>query len=351
MRKLYTIICIWAVVMMTACTSSHDIDEVVGEADALCLETLAMLGNNETSAKVTRAHWNDDDKFSWDNSPNEMVVIVKESATGNIIPWGTNKSSSARVRNVSGLDDYVSVASITSNSGILKTDIQHLTVGESPVYFFSPVLPDANVSSVDANGMVTLALPYEFVHDETPSLSDFRNYTYIKGESTVSEISNAQIQVASTRFTGIPAVIRFAVTNDRGESIRVTRIKVSVDENVAGGFPKTLTWNPGISSEPGLTISTELHKTLLASMGTGHGHEVLDKESGAFYAFMFPSTFESATLTLEGTDSSDDTFTYSCDISSAKTFESGKIYTWNLTVENTFMSLGFNDHEDDIFQW
>ena len=197
--------------------------------------------------------------------------------------------------------------------------------------------------------MVTLALPNEFVHDETPSLSDFRNYTYIKGESTVSEISNAQVQVASTRFTGIPAVIRFAVTNDRGESIRVTRIKVSVDENVAGGFPKTLTWNPGISSEPGLTISTELHKTLLASMGTGH--EVLDKESGAFYAFMFPSTFESATLTLEGTDSSDDTFTYSCDISSAKTFESGKIYTWNLTVENTFMSLRFNDHEDDIFQW
>lgn len=349
MRKLYTIICIWAVVMMTACTSSHDIDEVVGEADALCLETLAMLGNNETSAKVTRAHWNDDDKFSWDNSPNEMVVIVKESVTGNIIPWGTNNSSSARVRNVTDLDDYESVASITSNSGILKTDIQNLTVGESPVYFFSPVLSGANGSSIDANGIVTLALPNEFVHDETPSLADFRNYTYIKGESTVSEISNAQIQVASTRFTGIPAVIRFAVTNDRGESIRVTRIKVSVDENVADGFPKTLTWNPGISSEPGLTISTELHKTLQASMGTGH--EVLDKESCAFYAFMFPSTFESATLTLEGTDSSDDTFTYSCDISSAKTFESGKIYTWNLTVENNFMSLGFNKHEDGIFQW
>ena len=335
MRKLYTIICIWAVVMMTACSSSHDIDEVVGEADALCLETLAMLGNNETSAKVTRAHWNDDDKFSWDNSPNEMVVIVKESATGNIIPWGTNKSSSARVRNVSGLDDYVSVASITSNSGILKTDIQHLTVGESPVYFFSPVLLDANGSYV---ALSTIDEPNNAVNHKYKEYID--GFTFETGK-----------EYASTRFTGIPAVIRFAVTNDRGESIRVTRIKVSVDENVAGGFPKTLTWNPGISSEPGLTISTELHKTLLASMGTGHGHEVLDKESGAFYAFMFPSTFESATLTLEGTDSSDDKFTYSCDISSAKTFESGKIYTWNLTVENTFMSLGFNDHEDDIFQW
>ena len=147
MKKLDTIIYLSAIVLTMACTSSDDIDEIVEEADALYVETSAMLGDANAQAKVTRAHWNDDNQFAWDNSSNEMVVVVKETATGNIIPWGTNKSSSARVKNVTGLEDVVSVASITSNSGILKNEIQKITIGQSPVYFLSPILPDANGSS------------------------------------------------------------------------------------------------------------------------------------------------------------------------------------------------------------
>ena len=353
MRKLETIICILAIVLPMACTSSPDIEEVVEEADALCLETSATLGDANSPAKITRAHWNDDNKFSWDNSSNEMVVILKETTSGNIIPWGTNKSCNARVKDITGVDDEVSVASITSNSGILKNDIQKITIGQSPVYFLSPILPNTNGSSINADGVVTLALPNDFVHDETPSLADFKKYTYIKAASTVSEIGRAQIQAASTQFTGIPAVIRFAVTNDRGERIKITGISVSVDENVTGGFPKTMTWNPGDSSEPSLTISTILYKTLQASMGA-LGHELSEKEtegsSAQYYAFMFPANFGSATLTLEGKNSSNNTFSYSCDIPS-KTFESGKIYTWNLTIEDNFMRLSFYDYEEGIFQW
>ena len=353
MKKLNTIIYLSAIVLTMACTSSNDIDEIAEEADALYVETSAMLGDANVQAKVTRAHWNDDNQFAWDNSSNEMVVVVKETATGNIIPWGTNKSSSARVKNVTGLEDVVSVASITSNSGILKNEIQKITIGQSPVYFLSPILPDANGSSVDANGIITLALPNDFVHDATPSLEDFRKYTYIKAQSTVTEIGRAQIQTASAHFTGIPAVIRFAVTNDRGERVRVTGISLSVADEVAGGFPRTATWNPGDSSEPTLTISTILYKTLQASMGA-LGHELSAREtagaSANFYTFMFPASFGAATLTLDGKDSGNNTFSYSCDIP-AKVFESGKIYTWNLTLEDNFMRLSFFDHEDDIFQW
>ena len=101
MKKLNTIIYLSAIVLTMACTSSNDIDEIAEEADALYVETSAMLGDANAQAKVTRAHWNDDNQFAWDNSSNEMVVVVKETATGNIIPWGTNKSSSARVKNYS----------------------------------------------------------------------------------------------------------------------------------------------------------------------------------------------------------------------------------------------------------
>lgn len=341
------------ILFLAACSPSSDIDEVVEDNEAWYMETSAMLGDVDTPAKMTRAHWNDDNKFSWDNSSNEMVVIVKETATGNIVPWGTNNSCSAKVRNITGAEEVVSVASITSNSGILKTDIQKLTVGQSPVYFLSPIIPDVNGSSINADGVITLALPNEFAHDATPSLSDFKRYTYIKGTSTVSEITKARIQAATTRFTGIPAVIRFAVTNDRGERIKVTGISVSIAEDVAGGFPKTMTWNPGNSSEPSLTASALLYKSLQVSMGAV-GHELTEAETegsySPFYAFMFPASFESATLTLEGKDNSDNTFTYTCSIPS-KTFESGMIYTWNLTIEDNFMRLKFNEYEEGIFQW
>lgn len=353
MKKLDTIIYLSTIVLTMACTSSNDIDEIAEEADALYVETSAMLGDANAQAKVTRAHWNDNNKFAWDNSSNEMVVVVKETPTGNIIPWGTSKSSSARVKNITGLEDVVSVASITSNSGILKNEIQKITIGQSPVYFLSPVLPDANGSSVDADGVVTLALPNDFVHDGTPSLADFKKYTYIKAESTVTEIGRTQIQTASAHFTALPAVIRFAVTNDRVERVRVTSISINVAGNVTGGFPKTVTWTPGESSNPSLAISTILYKTLQASMGAV-GHELSEKEtagaSAQFYAFMFPANFGSATLTLEGKNSSNNTFSYSCDIPS-KTFESGKIYTWNLTIEDNFMRLSFYDYEEGIFQW
>ena len=143
------------------------------------------------------------------------------------------------------------------------------------------------------------------------------------------------------------------MTNDRGERVRVTGISLSVADEVTGGFPRTATWNPGDSSEPSLTISTTLYKTLQASMGV-LGHELSAKEtagaSANFYTFMFPASFESATLTLEGKDSGNNIFSYSCDIP-AKVFESGKIYTWNLTLEDNFMRLSFFDHEDNIFQW
>ena len=353
MKKLDTIIYLSAIVLTMACTSSNDIDEIAEEADALYVETSAMLGAANAQAKMTRAHWNDNNKFAWDNSSNEMVVVVKETATGDIIPWGTSKSSSARVKNITGLEDEVSVASITSNSGILKNEIQKITIGQSPVYFLSPVLPDANGSSVDADGIVTLALPNDFVHDGTPSLADFKKYTYIKAESTVTEIGRTQIQTASAHFTALPAVIRFAVTNDRVERVRVTSISINVAGNVTGGFPKTVTWTPGESSNPSLAISTILYKTLQASMGSaGYGLSAKGTEgvSANFYAFTFPATFAGATLTLNGKDGSNHTFSYSCDIL-AKVFESGKIYTWNITLADDFMNLSFFDHEEDIFQW
>ena len=341
--------------LLSACTSSNDIEEIVGEDSAFYLEASAMLGEETTSAKTTRAHWNEDNKFEWDNSQNEMVVIVKKSSSGAIIPWGTNKSCTAKVKNITTEDDYESIASITSNSGILKTEIREMTVGQTPVYFFSPILSSENESTISADGVVTLKLPSTFAQDATPSMEDFKNYTYIKGESTISEINNGKLQAASTRFTALPAVIRFAVTNDRGESVKINSITVSVPGGKTGGFPKTMTWTPGSSTEPTLVSSASdtegLYTTLTANMGSGYTLAARETAgaSANFYAFLFPSTFSGARLTLTGEDGFNESFTYHCDIPE-KTFVSNRIYTWNLTVEDNFLRMRFYE-EKGLFQW
>lgn len=303
-----------------------------------------MLGGESSAAKTTRAHWDDKNgnKFVWDDSSNEMAIFVKESPTGKLVPWGENKYSMAKVARLADMNGK-SMASIVSNSGMLKADIQKLVVGQSPVYFFSPIISGAegNGSSISDDG-VTLVLPSEFKQPSSHSLVDFKKYTYIMAESTISQVNNARIEAKPAVFKGIPAVIRFSVTNDRGSEVKVKSIKVT--PNV--GFPQNMKWNHG---SPGtLTPSDDKHPSLTATM-EGDGDALGVKESKNYYVFLFPTSFTSATLTITASINGSD-FTYKCEVP-AMTFESNKIYTWKLTIGDKSLKLGFHENEDDLIQW
>lgn len=349
MKKLNTIILTMAVLLMAACSSSSDFEEVVGEDDALYLEASAMFGAEESSARqITRAHWDEGNKFCWDTNTGEMVIVVKQSASGETLNWGERKYSLAKVTSLTGED--AGKASITSTSGMLKTDISKMAVGQTPVYFFSPILPGTgegtNGSSVSVDGVVTMALPNSFAQRSSHSLADFRKYTYIKAESIISEANNSKIQAAPAHFTGVPAVIRFAVTNNKGASIKVKSIKIAPNAPDGAGFVKELVWTPGNETA---TQSSEKHSYVEATMGET-GETLAAKVKQNYYVFLFPTSFSSATLTLTGTENGSD-FSYSCSIPETKAFVSNKIYTWNLTVEDNFLRLGFYDYEDGIIQW
>lgn len=346
MTKLHTIIITFAALLISACNSSSDIDEFVGENEALCLETTAMSDAESSAAKtMTRAHWDDknSNKFVWDDSSNEMAIFVKESPTGNLVPWGANKYTMAKVAK---LADYYgeSTASIISNSGMLKADIQKLVVGQSPVYFFSPITDDKGSSASESG--VTLALPSEFKQPSSHSLVDFKKYTYIMAESTISQVNNARIEAKPAVFKGIPAVIRFSVTNDRGSEVKIKSIEVTkVTPKTPDGFPQNMTWNH--SSPETLSPSDEKYTSLTASMGDGDPLGV--KKSQNYYVFLFPTSFTSATLTITASVNGSE-FTYKCEVP-AMTFESNKIYTWKLTIGDQSLKLGFHENEDDLIQW
>ncbi|MDO4992688.1 MAG: fimbrillin family protein [Prevotellaceae bacterium] len=342
MKRLHTIILTFAVLLTSACNSSSDIDEPVGGNEALRLETTAMSDAESSAAKtMTRAHWDDKNgnKFVWDDSSNEMAIFVKESPTGKLVPWGANKYSMAKVARLADMHSQ-SMASIVSNSGMLKADIQKLVVGQSPVYFFSPITDD-NGSSASESG-VTLALPSDFSQPASHSLTDFKEYTYIMAKSTISQVNNARIEAEPAIFKGIPAVIRFSVTNDRGSEVKIKSIEVT--PNV--GFPQNMKWNH--SNPETLSPSDEKRTSLTASMGDGDPLGV--KKSQNYYVFLFPTTNStSATLTITASVNGSE-FTYKCEVP-AKTFESNKIYTWKLTIGDQSLKLGFHENEDDLIQW
>lgn len=307
-----------------------------------------MLGGESSAAKTTRAHWDDKNgnKFVWDDSSNEMAIFVKESSTGNLVPWGANKYSMAKVARLADMNGK-SMASIVSNSGMLKTDIQKLVVNQTPVYFFSPIISGAEDkgSSISADG-VTLTLPSEFKQPSSHSLVDFKKYTYIMAESTISQVNNARIEAAPAVFKGIPAVIRFSVTNDRGSEVKVKRIEIEVTPKTPDGFPKNMKWNH--SNPESLVASADKHTSLTASMGDGDPLGV--KKSQNYYVFLFPTTNStSATLTITASVNGSE-FTYKCEVP-AMTFESNKIYTWKLTIGDKSLKLGFHENEDDLIQW
>lgn len=310
-----------------------------------------MLGGESSAAKTTRAHWDDKNgnKFVWDDSSNEMAIFVKESPTGKLVPWGANKYSMAKVARLADMNGK-SMASIVSNSGMLKTDIQKLVVNQTPVYFFSPIISGADGygSSISDDG-VTLALPSEFEQPSSHSLVDFKKYTYIMAKSTISQVNNARIEAAPAVFKGIPAVIRFSVTNDRGSEVKVKSIEVTpktpdgFPQNI---FPQNMKWNH--SNPESLVASADKHTSLTASMGDGDPLGV--KKSQNYYVFLFPTTNStSATLTITASINGSD-FTYKCEVP-AMTFESNKIYTWKLTIGDQRLKLGFHENEDDLIQW
>ena len=309
-----------------------------------------MLGGESSAAKtMTRAHWDDKNgnKFVWDDSSNEMAIFVKESPTGNLVPWGEKKYTMAKVAK---LADYYgeSTASIISNSGMLKTDIQKLVVDQTPVYFFSPIISGAegNDSSISADGEMTLALPDNFEQPANHSLVDFKEYTYIMAKSTISQVNNARIEAKPAVFKGIPAVIRFSVTNDRGSEVKVKSISIKVTPKTPDGFPQNMKWNHG--SPETLSPSDEKYDSLTASMGDGDPLGV--KKSQNYYVFLFPTTNStSATLTITASVNGSE-FTYKCEVP-AMTFESNKIYTWKLTIGDKNLKLGFHENEDDLIQW
>lgn len=324
-----------AVLLIAACTPSDDFNEVVGEGNAVYLQSTASWGEKVQSGKaVTRAHWDDNGKFIWDENSDQMVVLIANN--DELVPWGENDYSYVTVRK---MEDTTQV-SLKSNSGILKSDLDKLQVGSTPVCFFSPLSQSNGTNSEYSPNTkcITFSLPNEFV--QTPNggrLDEFAPYTYIYARSEISAVSKATIEAAPSVFNGVPAVIHFSIKNEREEPVTIKKVEISIS---SGGFPKTMVLNP-ISGDPEPS-GTDVWTTVTTNLGSS-GDILTANENANYYLYVFPmEAVDGATFTLsvyEDEGVPNNLKVHSTQPIASRTFQSNHIYTCNLRMQYPPLTL------------
>ena len=355
MTKLYTIILTMAVLLITACNSHSDIDEAVEEGNAVYLQATATWGENTQSAKAsTRAHWQSNRKFMWDNNSDQMAVLIANA--GDVVPWGNRGYSYATVKKMADTEDGKSQASLKSNSGILKSDLDKLHIGTTPVYFFSP-LSKLNGSDSEYSAetkCVTFSLPNEFSQTTTGKLDEFAPYTYIYAPSLISSVSKSAIEAYPSVFKGMPAVIHFHVVNEKNSQIKIKKVGIELS---SGGFPKTMVMDPiNANLEP--PTGTETYSTVMTNLGVVEDDDWTGDmvgEQADYYLYVFPKAAdEGATFTLSIYEDVGETdpVVHSTNPINSIDFLSNHIYTCNLRVLDTSLTLLLDEIEvQPITEW
>ena len=348
-----------AVLLITACNSHSDIDEAVEEGNAVYLQATATWGENTQSAKAsTRAHWQSNRKFMWDNNSDQMAVLIANA--GDVVPWGNRGYSYATVKKMADTEDGKSQASLKSNSGILKSDLDKLHIGTTPVYFFSP-LSKLNGSDSEYSAetkCVTFSLPNEFSQTTTGKLDEFAPYTYIYAPSLISSVSKSTIEAYPSVFKGVPAVIHFHVVNEKNSQIKITKVEINLS---AGGFSKTMKLDPiNATLAP---IGTDTYPTVTTNLGVAGTGDMVGEQAD-YYLYVFPTAAisgeeivsspffpatgkftlriyedEGKTPTPENLDNPENLTVYSTDLIDRMPFLSNHIYTCNLRVQDTSLTL------------
>lgn len=338
-----------AVLLITACTSSDDFNEVVGEGNVVYLQSTASFGEKSQSAKaVTRAHWENDRKFMWDNNSDQMAVLIANS--DDVVPWGNKGYSYVTVRKMADTQEGKSQASLKSNSGILKSDLNKLHIGSTPVYFFSPLSKSNGTDSEysASTKCVTFSLPDEFEQSTTGKLDEFAPYTYIYAPSVVSAVSKTAIEAVPSVFKGVPAVIHFSVTNEKNSQINIKKVEISLS---SGGFPKTMVLKP-IGATP-LPAGSDVYSTVTTNLGASGAGDMVG-EHADYYLYVFPTaavtsggivayptvTVGDFTLSIYEDDGDPNNLkVHSTSLIPSRQFLSNHIYTCNLRVQDTSLTL------------
>lgn len=350
--------------ILASCSRAIDVPETAEPAKGIegPHVTVPVQTASDMNKMSTRAHWTDNNDgtagFVWDEN-SDMVTAIKHGE--DFVQFYEDKDTKANFYSMSSVSPKAeenAEALVSTLHGILLTPTEdnldyNFPVAENdPVYCFSPV-NDTNSSVVTASNSsatVTAKLPGTFTLSATDKLDELKDYSYIYGSTTLSQVNKNGIASNGAEFDAAVAVLRFCLTDKTDTDIKVTSIKMASQDG-SKLFPNQLVWTAGAMTpmaEP--ADKSGYYDTVQVQTGDTEGVTIAKNDKGTFYMYALPLddaynydgkklvfTVESNYLTYS--------FTLSASkLASAATgnkakFEAGKLYTFNMSLNEKNIEL------------
>ena len=301
----------------------------------------------------TRAHFEDKGsqaKFVWDVG-GSMIAIASDGSS--LVQWSSQAYYSPMHISLIDPSNKHKVLRAISSLSLPSDGLQTY----NPLYFFSPVEGNSlcSVESEASSVGVDFSMPSLFSQSGSGKLEEFEPYCYIRGESKVLSTpskSDKNFSAASTVFKAIPATFRFNISNLTNTDITLESVKISCNRL----FPDRLIYR---ATPEGVSISEPKDKsgyfsTIKTSIASGYGETIKAKDggnisTGSYYSMCLPfdsdDSMQGATLAFI-LESSEKTYTFNIpaeaffrNSTSAKSFEGGKLYTFNFSAGENSVEL------------
>lgn len=323
------------------------------------LPSAAKVELDLASRPATRAHFDNEGHFVWDADGSMIAVVSRgwnESNAGSLVQWKSSDRYSPM--NITQLDPSNSNLVLRATSA--STLAPDAAASGDGLFCFSPVVGSANATLTQSASEVAVefSMPQEFSQSASRKLEEFGDYCFIHGESTIASAPPTgdpnNFTACSTTFYAIPATIRFNITNNTNDTVRMESVKITCDKL----FPNKLCWKSA-GDTPTITEPEDksgYFHTIKTAIDEGFGEEIPakvgeDLSTGTYYALCLPfddaASLSGATLAFI-LESKEKIHTFNVtaqeffkNVSEAtkKKFESNKIYTLNFTLNDNSVEL------------
>lgn len=277
-QSYISIICISALSFIAASCSTENIDspdntQKPGDSNK---EEYYISLSAEMEENKSRAHWDIDNSnkltYTWDASTDEMKSFVKRgegliSFTDGELYSPTKVTPHETEKRKTSLEITTGLSDKYQNNDI--------------IWAVSPV-SEANIKTAESSTSVEFTLPDGYVQTALSTTEHLKPYVFMTGSGTVSN------NTANLKFTVLPAVYRFKITNNDTEAFTLSEV------GITGPFCNKVV--VGVDGTPKYSVSPENQNYTIKV--TAKDKSEINIESGKT-AYMYAMVFPTSTSTIE----------------------------------------------------
>lgn len=277
-QSYISIICISALSFIAVSCSTENIDspdntQKPGDSNK---EGYYISLSAEMEENKSRAHWDIDNSnkltYTWDASTDEMKSFVKRGE--GLISFTDGELYSPTKVTPHETEKRKTSLEITTG---LSNEYQNNDI----IWAVSPV-SEANIKTAESSTSVEFTLPDGYVQTALSTTEHLKPYVFMTGSGTVSN------NTANLKFTVLPAVYRFKITNNDTEAFTLSEV------GITGPFCNKVV--VGVAETPEYSISPENQDYTIkvttkdeSESTATNGINIESGKTAYMYAMVFPT--------------------------------------------------------------